>query len=301
MTDLYKRIGVSCGSSDEAIKQAIAKIRASDADLANRASAILMLPQRRRAYDRLWMSLTRIGQVRALAELNDAPFGKRAEYSEFRFKTPTTKAAVQSPSYVGTQSTLRLKDVVIIVGSAIAFAAFWYVSKDDKSTATFVPLQQPEPMIGTASPNTLTMAPLVVTAELPPAVELKPQPLPETGAGKTLVKAGKDNWIQIKTSGEHHTLVKVERPNGQLVATRFIRATEKLRIYLPLGTYVLKTTTGRQWYGDQVRFGPDASFSRPNETFPLNKPGEYWEVELILQEGGNLSQSAISEAEFGAD
>ena len=83
--------------------------------------------------------------------------------------------------------------------------------------------------------------------------------------------------------------------------THFIRATEKLRIYLPLGTYVLKTTTGRQWYGDQVRFGPDASFSRPNETFPLNKPGEYWEVELILQEGGNLSQSAISEAEFGAD
>ena len=145
------------------------------------------------------------------------------------------------------------------------------------------------------------MAPLVVTADLPPAVELRQHPLPETGSGKTLVKAGKDNWIQIKTSGAHHTLVKVERPDGQLVATRFIRAADKLRIYLPLGTYVLKTATGRQWYGEEDRFGPEGHFSKPNDTFPLNEPGQYWEVELILQEGGNLSQSTISEAEFGAD
>ena len=68
MIDLYKRIGIVFGSSDETIKLAIEKIRASDANLADRASAILMLPQRRRAYDRLWVSLTRIGEVRALAE-----------------------------------------------------------------------------------------------------------------------------------------------------------------------------------------------------------------------------------------
>ncbi len=300
MMDLYERLDVPFGSSEDAIKLAVTSARASNAKLADRGAAILLSPQRRRAYDRLWMSLHRIGEVRAYAGLNDAPFGTKADYAEFRFKTPTTNAATPSTSYVGKQSTLRLKDVVIIGASAIAFAAFWYVSKNDNATAASVPLQQAEP-IGATSPRTSAIAPLVVTADLPPAVELRQHPLPETGSGETLVKAGKDNWIQIKTSGEHHTLVKVERPDGQLVATRFIRAADKLRIYLPPGTYVLKTATGRQWYGEEDRFGPEGSFSKPNDTFPLSEPGQYWEVELILQEGGNLSQSAISEAEFGAD
>lgn len=301
MMDLYEAIGVPFGSSDDAIKLAIARTRASNQWRANRVEAILMLPQRRRAYDRLWMSLTRIGKVRALAELNHAPFGARAEYAEFRFKAPRKNEAEPSNSYVGKQSTLRLRDALIILGSAIAFAGFWYVSKNDKSPAASAPLQQFESKGDAVSSSTVAMAPMVVTADLPPAVELKPHPLPETGDGETLVKAGKDNWIQIRTSGEHHTLVKVERPNGQLVAKRFIRAADKLRIYLPLGTYVLKTSTGRQWYGEKERFGPDASFSKPDDIFPLNKPGEYWEVELILQRGGNMSQSAISEEEFGAD
>lgn len=347
MIDLYERLGVPFGSSEDAIKLAVAKTRTSDGKLADRAAEILMVPQRRRAYDRLWISLTRIGEVRALAQLNEAPFGTRAEYAEFRFSS----SAASKPD--ADKSTNRRSPghtflVQALIGGvaplALALSLGWFLRQsspiqsstseqpsqtaiDSAAAAQAAAERQARNLLARSNeaareaqkkleaswqlpasktnplplPTTLTMAPLVVTTELPPAVELKPHPLPETGAGKTLIKAGKDNWIQIKTSGEHHTLVKVERPDGQLVATRFIRAAEKLRIYLPLGTYVLKTTTGRQWYGDEDRFGPEASFSKPDDTFPLNKPGEYWEVELILQEGGNLSQSAISEAEFGAD
>lgn len=308
MIDFYERLGVPFGTDGDALLSAISRLRQIDNAMANRAAAILLTPSRRKGYDRLWVALTRIGIARARAGLKDAPFGSRPEYSEFRFAT--RKHAAPQPS-VDTDASGEMvssppwrKAVGYAASLALMALAIWAIFFDTRNSRR-PPLQRP-----TDVPVTIVSAPPAVpvrktsdqvAASQPEAPKLTIQPLPKTGAGKTLVATAKDNWIQIKTSGDHHTLVKVEQTSGQLVASRFIRASDSYRIYLPLGDYVLKTATGRQWFGDEARFGPDTVYSKPNDTFPLNKPGEYWEVELILQQHGNLTQRSISEAEFGAD
>jgi len=85
-----------------------------------------------------------------------------------------------------------------------------------------------------------------------------------------------------------------------VVAEQFIRAGERLRVHLPLGVYELRTATGKRWYGKELLFGPDnlTDYFKADDSFPLNERGEYWEVELILQANGNLSQSTISKDQF---
>lgn len=308
MIDFYERLGVPFGTDGDALLSAISRLRQIDNAMANRATAILLTPSRRKGYDRLWVALTRIGIARARAGLKDAPFGSRPEYSEFRFATRQQAVPQRSGNADVSENARSIPLWRKVVGHALPFlpVAFiaWGIYQIEHGPSQ-PPLQQPSDVPVTAQPA-LATAPLSkasdqFAAPQPEAPKLTIQPLPKTGAGKTLAPTGKDNWIQIKTSGNHHTLVKVERTSGQLVASRFIRASDSYRIYLPLGDYVLKTATGRQWFGDEARFGPDTVYSKPNDTFPLNKRGEYWEVELILQQHGNLTQRSISEAEFGAD
>lgn len=298
MIDFYERLRVPFGTDGIALQAAIAALRKSDAPTAERAAAILLKPSRRKGYDRLWLALTRIGQARALGALNDAPFGSRQEYADFRFHAGEARPSDQG-TYTGeTEAGDSIPMWRTVLGKLLglvpllAFLAFfgWMATETSRP-----PLQQPSQ---TSPPNALAEPPSGVQ---PTAPALSIQPLPETGDGKTTVNAGDDNWIQIKTSGLHHTLVRVEHPNGDLVALRFIRAAETHRIYLPLGTYVIKTATGRQWFGDAAHFGPDTVYSKPDDLFPLNKRGEYWEVELIPQQNGNLSQRGISASEFGGD
>lgn len=98
--------------------------------------------------------------------------------------------------------------------------------------------------------------------------------------------------------GGRHTLIKVEALGGNEVTRAFIRSGGTYTIDLPQGIYVLKTASGTTWYGPQYLFGPETSYSRPDDTFPLNQPGEQWTVELIEQVGGNLRDRPISAKDF---
>jgi hypothetical protein len=93
-------------------------------------------------------------------------------------------------------------------------------------------------------------------------------------------------------------VVKIEDLYGNVAAEGFIRGGGRLKLYVPLGTYVIKTASGMKWFGWERLFGPDTRYSRPDDTFPLSQPGEYWTVELIPQARGNIQDRAISASEF---
>lgn len=308
MIDFYGRLGIDIFATETQLRSAIAMLRSKDRSMADRAEAILLSPARRRAYDRLWHALTRIGQARAIGGLSHAPFGGRPEYAEFRFKAPQNAEADQSPAPSGGSiSALNLRTVASM--GALAFIGYMILTNvgymllenEDRAPVQKAPnieLSTPSSAYAPTAPEPWEIAAQQLREKVEVAHPV--QPLPKTGWGPATGVADRDSWIDIKTSGEHHTLVRIENLSGKRVALRFIRATESLRIYLPLGTYVMKTATGRQWYGLEYRFGHETSYGKPDDTFPLNERGEYWTVELIPQQDGNLRERKISEQEFGS-
>ncbi len=61
--------------------------------------------------------------------------------------------------------------------------------------------------------------------------------------------------------------------------------------------YHLYYGAGTTWYGYEYMFGPKGAYARADEVFPFRK-GTGWEVELILQPGGNLGADGIGYDEF---
>ena len=131
-----------------------------------------------------------------------------------------------------------------------------------------------------------------------PAFRAPEQPLPPTGP--LGVSSGySENYIEVHTRADgSHTMVKIEDLYGTIVSEGFIRDGGRLKLYVPLGTYVMKTASGTTWFGREHLFGPDTQYSKPDDTFPLSQPGEYWTVELIPQTGGNMQDRRISASEF---
>jgi len=131
-----------------------------------------------------------------------------------------------------------------------------------------------------------------------PVFSAPAQPLPQTGA-LSGSSGYSENFIEIQTRADGtHTLVKIEDLYGNVVSEGFIRDGGGLRLYVPLGTYVMKTASGTTWFGRDHLFGPDTQYSKPDDTFPLSERGEYWTVELIPQTGGNMQDRRISASEF---
>jgi hypothetical protein len=97
MQDLYRRLGVSPASTEAEIQRALTRQR--DLTLARDAKAVLLRPERRRAYDRLHPRLVRIAQLQArlpgVARRN-LPRDLAAEFGGGRRKGPSALAAFKA-------------------------------------------------------------------------------------------------------------------------------------------------------------------------------------------------------------
>lgn len=287
MIDYYRRLGLKGSEPDAVVRAAIGRVK--DERLRRGATEILLQPGRKRAYEKQWRQLEYLGKLRASLSLNDAPFGSLREYAEYRYQAPAS--AVRSQD-----SSMQLKRGVgpilalLALGGSVGFI-LWEDSRSPSLQRPPTSIQQSPSTVPTTSPPALA----------PASVVLKEQPLPPTGWGIAPSGRNPENWIDVRTSGSQHTWLKVVRVTDQaVVSEQFIRAGERLRVHLPLGAYELRTATGMRWYGKDLLFGPDSltDYFKADDTFPLNKRGEYWEVELILQSNGNLSQSTITKDQF---
>ncbi len=109
--------------------------------------------------------------------------------------------------------------------------------------------------------------------------------------------------LEIRTSrntGDY--LIKLENStNGKEEMSFFVRGGQVANVNVPLGSYNLKYVNGRAWYGRECLFGIHTTYSKAGETFIFEKYKNSVTaitVELILQQGGNLSTKKIAKQDW---
>ncbi len=84
------------------------------------------------------------------------------------------------------------------------------------------------------------------------------QPWPKTGVlyKNPAVKGSNSKLsVQYNTDPDNAMLVKIYTMDNVLARTMFIGGTGKATTSLPAGTYIIKTGTGKHWYGEEESFG----------------------------------------------
>ena len=79
--------------------------------------------------------------------------------------------------------------------------------------------------------------------------------------------------------GTENICVKIYEKSGELVSVCLIENDEKVKIYLPSGTYYYKISYGHKWYGEEEGFGNSferVTFSDGTDTFKLSSSYYYW-------------------------
>lgn len=74
MRDLYERLGLGYGADESALKRAVAQC--DDAELARRASAVLLVPERRVAHDAVYLVARRLRDWRVELLLEDGAWAQ---------------------------------------------------------------------------------------------------------------------------------------------------------------------------------------------------------------------------------
>lgn len=120
--------------------------------------------------------------------------------------------------------------------------------------------------------------------------------------------------VEVLTDDPRVAPLKVVTPNspydyfiemldsdGDIVLTFYVRGGQAFEVLMPLGTYRLTYASGATWYGTEEFFGPDTEFGAADKDLEFEEDDEGYKghvIELIPQEGGNLSTRRLSREEF---
>ena len=108
--------------------------------------------------------------------------------------------------------------------------------------------------------------------------------------------------LTIETRGDKNYYIKLrDIQTGKVVLTAFISGGDTAELEVPIGTYELFYATGKDWYGLDLLFWEETQYFKANETFDFYEDGEYvngWNVELYLQNNGNMTTTEISADDF---
>jgi hypothetical protein len=105
----------------------------------------------------------------------------------------------------------------------------------------------------------------------------------------------------VTSYGQNYFVKLVYAGTNTEAASYYVEGGATADFLAPLGTYELRYAAGQTWYGDTELFGPDTAYAKAVGTFDFVDDGTQYTgytVELILQEGGNLSTQGISRSEF---
>ena len=108
--------------------------------------------------------------------------------------------------------------------------------------------------------------------------------------------------FEIKTDTGSYYLVKLEDVyNNSRYFMIFIHGGQTVNIKVPLGNYVMKYCTGKDWYGYKELFGPDGSYSKSEDLFNFiitDNQVSGFTVTLYGVVSGNLETHAINRKDF---
>ena len=128
------------------------------------------------------------------------------------------------------------------------------------------------------------------------------QPLPYSGQVRSFTSEACIAPFQIKAAQDSHFLLKlVDSHNKSTALTVFVQGGTTVNIKAPLGNYEVRYAAGDTWYGDNLLFGPDTSYSKADETFAFRQIGnevQGFTITLYKVLHGNLSTSPIDPKQF---
>lgn len=81
----------------------------------------------------------------------------------------------------------------------------------------------------------------------------------------------------------------------------FIRGGKTVTLTAPLGEYIIKYATGKDWYGYRHLFGPRGQYHKSDKTLTFETKGEGvrgYSIKLYRVQGGNLSMDDIRLSDF---
>ena len=303
MRDLYSDLRIDPSLSSTQIEQMFLNTDRGREPAVASALAILLKANRRSQYDRVHAAVSHIAALRAhldmtateFARRHEAPFtavhagsqrsnaagsARAATSSEAQSKQKPVEQTPKKPLGTGGKVLAFFKEFML-VASVIAFLVISVYGGNGERTPQ-------ESARSPTSTNTSRVA----------DPEPNPLPLPATGAFDTSTSSTTTAIIIKTRAGGGHTLVKIRNVGGAEVTRGFIRGGDQHTFRLPLGTYLITMASGDNWYGEQLLFGRNTSYSKADDTFPLLQRGEQWTVELIPQTNGNLQERPISAGEF---
>lgn len=103
------------------------------------------------------------------------------------------------------------------------------------------------------------------------------------------------------SSGANYFIKLTDWQTGVPVMKIFVRAGEHVKLGVPPGTYRVKFASGKQWYGEDIRFGPDTDYSMVGIPSVFSVQGDRLnghELTLELVHNGNLRRQPIKAVEF---
>jgi hypothetical protein len=273
MRDLYYRLGLSPDTDDEEIlAKAIAEAEPS---IREDAAYVIGNPARRAVYDRTHRVLSQIAELRL--SFGDTLSGVNwtgcddfvvSASERLRRRTSPPKETRSLPVWL---PRLVVFVVLIVVGIALAWpflgsVPHWFSSDTD--------LQFSEQQV----------------------------PLPATKILKGPVGQSLAPFRIVARDANRHYYVKVVRPGtGSVVVAAFVRGGETLNAQVPLGFYMLRYASGREWYGPEHLFGPETAYFETSSPFNfrfIDKGVAGYDIELIPQGGGYLGVNRLDAEEF---
>ncbi len=150
---------------------------------------------------------------------------------------------------------------------------------------------------------------------VPPAPAYIPPPAPVVVQPSYPEYALPENsWSQIYTTERQVARFKVSAPEGthywvKLVdattsapaIAMFVRGGTTAEVKVPVGTYVIKYASGKNWYGTTYLFGPDTGYGKADQTMRFWIEGNIvhgHSMTLYKVLNGNLRTQSISASEF---
>lgn len=292
MRDLYRLLGVNATASDAAIRTAIS--RCANDSVRKDASEVLLNGSSRKAYDRLYLLLNDIGQLRANMGITHGAHWDEPDFT----RTPTKTVGAREAFFQKFQQANAnhrsaerrengdfMRVVISSLGAALILGALFVVFTDDKRTHKTSNLAPPQPVVATQRASTLT-----------------PEPLPAHGKTWVHTNGARIAPLGIETTGSSHYFVKlVDAVTGAEVIELFVRGGSSLTVDVPVGRYRIRYATGETWYGLKNLFGPSTGYSEAERDFEFEKTARGvsgFTITLYRVAHGNLQTKALSPAAF---
>jgi hypothetical protein len=329
MKDLYDRLSISPDTSEGIIRRRLQRI--DDEELTQEVQEVLLHSGRREVYDRNHRFLKTIGELRARLKLNDGANWRKGKASrdfsvdskkegsqeQFWEDRNATRQSSTAPgkSQRGASSTgvtpMRFlkkvgqllltiaarRPVLILLG--IVGIAVW---ASNGSSGVDSPEPSPDETVNVPPSQGSTPGNHTRNHEGSDTYPHDPQPLPENGTWWSNTSERRIAPLRISVSPKKHYYIKiVDAHTERRVLTLFIRSGQTAKVEVPTGTFRLRYAVGDNWYGREYKFGPEDRHFEADDTFTFEIDGQQvrgHRIELILQQGGNLSVEPIPEEEF---